>query len=288
MFRFSAYCALALLIASCNLFNSSKEKKEEPIARVYDKYLYVSDLTGVGKGAARPEDSVQAVRNYVDSWIRHNLLLRYAQDNLPEEEKRLNERLQDYKESLLIYAYEKELLGQKLDTTVSLEEVQRYYNEHRDNFTLKTGIVQAKYIMINRSARIKLDSARSWMKEANEFTQPKLLGFCREYAVRYSVDDSTWYNKDELAALLPVSKFNAENAQFSRSYIEVPDSVYGYLIKFSDYRIKGSDAPLDFVKEEITNIIVNQRKNAFISTIHKSIYDDALKDNEFEVYLEEK
>ena len=253
---------------------------------MYDKYLYQSDIAGVGKGAARPEDSIQAVRNYIDSWVRHNLMLRYAQDNLPDEEQRLNDRLRDYKESLLIYQYENDLVSQKLDTNVSEVEVEKYYDSHRDIFSLKNAIVRVKYIMLRAGTKIPLDSAKAWLKNTNDYSEPKLEGFCKQYAVTYSLGDSLWYNKDEITALLPVGQFDFDKAQFSRSYIEVADSGYSYLIKFNDYRIKGTDAPIDFARQEIKNIIINQRKIAFVGTIHKTIYDDALKNGEFEVYVE--
>src|SRR6188768_1344994 len=140
------------LLASCSYFKSGN-KKEDPIARANDKYLYLSDLEGVGKGAARPEDSMQAVRNYIDSWIRHNLLLRYAEDNLPETNEKLDQQLQDYRESLLIYTYEKELLNDKLDTVVNEQEIQEYYSENKDNFELKQGITRIKYIMLPMNSR---------------------------------------------------------------------------------------------------------------------------------------
>ena len=283
LLKYGLHFALLISMLSCNYFSSS-EKKEEPIARVYDKYLYQSSLAGVGKGAATPDDSILAVRNYIDSWIRHNLVLRYAQDNLPEEEQRLDNQLLDYKESLLIYAYEKELLSAKLDTMVSEPEIEKYYDDHRETFNLKTGIAEMKYIMLRADDKIKFDSAQAWMKNSTDYTYPKLRAFCKRYAVRFSINDSTWYNKDELQALLPTDQFNLDNAQYNRSYLVVSDSSYKYLIKFDDYRIKGSDAPIDFVRNEITGIIINQRKMAFISSIHKSIYEDGLKNNEFEVY----
>jgi hypothetical protein len=284
-FRTAFFLGMVALSSSCN--SANEKTNETPIAKVYDKYLYQSDLAGVGKGAARPEDSIQAVRNYIDIWIRHNILLRYAQDNLPDEEQRLNDRLRDYKESLLIYAYEKELLSQKLDTTVSENEIIKYFNEHNENFNLKTSIAKVKYIMLNSSEKIKLDSVRKWMKNTNDFNYPKLKGFCKEYAIRYSISDSAWYNNDELTSFLPVDRFNLNNAQFNKSYLEVLDSNYAFIINFSDYRIKGNSAPIDFVRNEISNIIINQRKMAFIGSIHKSIYEEALKNNDFKNYLEE-
>lgn len=286
IFRTAFFCGCASLIFSCS--SNSVKPKEEPLARVYDKYLYKTDLAGVGSGAARPEDSIQAVRNYIDSWIRHNILLRYAQDNLPDEERRLNDRLRDYKESLLIYAYEKELLSQKLDTSVSEDAIKKYFTEHNETFNLKNSIAKVKYIMLRSNEKVKLDSVKKWIKNTNDYNYPKLLGFCIEHAVRFSIGDSTWYNNDELISLLPTSRFNLNNAQFNKSYVEVLDSNYAYLINFTDYRIKGSDAPIDFARNEITNIIVNQRKMAFIGSIHKSIYEEALKSNDFKNYLEDK
>jgi hypothetical protein len=271
--------------ASCRYF-SKEEEKEEPIARVYDKFLYRSDLEGVGKGAARPEDSIQAVRNYIDSWIRHNVVLRYAQDNLPDEEQRLNDQLRDYKESLLIYLYEKELLHDKLDTLVTLPQIEQYYSDHQDIFQLKEEITKLKYIMLRMDTKVQLDSVRQWMRNSNGYNYPKLRGFCNDYAVKYSISDSNWYNMGELGALLPLRKFNLDNARSNKSYLEVADSGYGYLLKFDDYRIKGSGAPLDFVSDDIRNIIINKRKLAFIAGIHKSIYEEALKHNDFEVLID--
>lgn len=283
----STYGILAalLLCGSCGFFND-RDTDDVAVARVYDKFLYLSELEGVGRGAARPEDSLQMVKNYIDSWIRHNLLLRYAQDNLPEEEKVLNDQLRDYRESLLIYLYEKELLNDKLDTVVSESDIARYYEENKETFELKQAIAQVRYIILRMDTRIALDSVRQWMRNSTPDNYPKLRGFCNEHAVKYSITDSIWYNMDELSALLPVDQFNLENAQYNRSYLEVPDSGYAYLIKFEDYRIKGSDAPVAFVRDQITGIILNKRKLAFINTIHKSIYEEALNKNNFESFLD--
>ncbi|MCY7410459.1 MAG: hypothetical protein LH473_09310 [Chitinophagales bacterium] len=286
IFRTAFFCGCASLIFSCSI--NSVKPKEEPLARVYDKYLYKTDLAGVGSRAARPEDSIQAVRSYIDSWIRHNILLRYAEDNLPDEEKRLNDRLKNYKESLLIYAYEKELLSQKLDTSVSEDEIKKYFTAHNETFNLKNSIAKVKYIMLKSNEKVKLDSIRKWIKNTNDFNYPKLLGFCNQYAIRFSISDSVWYNKEELVAFFPVNRFNLDNAEFNKSYLEVLDSNYAFLINFVDFRIKGSDAPIDFVRNEITNIIVNQRKMAFIGSIHKSIYEEALKNSDFTNYIDEK
>ena len=42
---------------------------EQPVARVYDTYLYPSDLIGIGKGAHKAEDSIAAVKNYIETYL---------------------------------------------------------------------------------------------------------------------------------------------------------------------------------------------------------------------------
>src|SRR5688572_24323169 len=78
---------IALVSSSCNKSSqdSSDDENINPVARVYDKFLYEADIRGVGANAATPEDSLTALKNYIDSWIRQELVLRYAQENLPEE-----------------------------------------------------------------------------------------------------------------------------------------------------------------------------------------------------------
>ncbi len=270
---------------SCNYFKKS-EKHEKPLARVYDRLLYQSDLAGVGNGAARPEDSIQAVRNYVDSWIRHNLLLRYAEDNLSEQQQTINDQLRDYKESLLIFLYEKELLNDKLDTVVSNWDIAQYYQEHKETFKLKQAITQLKYIILRLDTKVQLDSVRQWMRKPTADNYPKLRGFCNEYAVNSAISDSIWYNREQLAALLPLDKFNLEEIQLNGSYVEVADSIYGYLIKSQGYRNKGMEPPLEFLRNEIYDIIINKRKLEFLGSIHKNIYDEALQKNQFKIFLD--
>jgi hypothetical protein len=274
---------LLLVTGGCNFFSQSPKSDERVVARVYDKYLYQSDLTGVGTGAATVDDSLAAVRNYVDTWIRHHVLLRYAQDNLPEEEQQLNDRLRDYKESLLIYLYENELVKQKLDTVISEQAIQEYYTQHREVFKLKEDIIKMRLVVLPATAAVRLDSVRVWLKKPDDYNRPQLLGFCKENAVTYRIETDQWYNKEEMTTLLPVNRFNLMAVLSARSYIEVADSGYGYLMKFDDFKATGSDAPMEYVKDEITGILINRKKIEFIQRIHQSIYDEAMKAGSFEI-----
>src|SRR3546814_8309065 len=59
-------CILIVLLVSC----SSAAREELPLARVYDKYLYPSDIEGVVPDEVTGADSVQIIRSYLDNWVR--------------------------------------------------------------------------------------------------------------------------------------------------------------------------------------------------------------------------
>ena len=275
---------MTLTFNSCSTITNNKTEQGNPIARVYEKYLYESDVEGVGKGAAKPEDSILAVKNYIDAWIRHNLILHYAEENLSEKNTDLEKQLTDYRESLTVFYYEKELIKQKLDTVVDEQEITDYYKKYIDNFELKTAVSKMRYVMFPKSLKIKTDSATVWMKKQNEVNQSKLRNFCIDNAVKYQISDSSWFSIDELTSILPLEENNLDNAPYNKSYQTMNDSAYQYLVSFDDLKLKGNAAPMQYVRKDIINIILNKRKLAYLSTIHNSIYEDALQNKKFETY----
>ena len=59
------------------------------------------------------------MQSYIDSWIKKQLLVAQAEMNLTEALKDVEGRINDYRNSLLIYAYQHELIKQNFDTVVS-------------------------------------------------------------------------------------------------------------------------------------------------------------------------
>ena len=116
------FLVIATAMASCRYFG--KNKQEDAIARAFDKYLYRTDIQGVVPDGTAANDSVEIVRRYIDNWIRRQIILNQAEYNLNEEQKDFNDRLEAYRNSLIVYEYESELIRQKLDTLVSQQEIE--------------------------------------------------------------------------------------------------------------------------------------------------------------------
>ncbi|MFN4881120.1 MAG: hypothetical protein ACK5AS_06670 [Bacteroidota bacterium] len=280
---------LLVLLSSCSYFKGKEaEVGTNPVARVYESFLYEADLKGIGADAATPEDSIKAVKNYIDSWIRNKLVLKYAEENLPAEIEDINKQIENYRQSLIIYTYERELVAQKLDTVISEKEILDYYDKHKEALQLKTPLYNIKYARIKKQPKKVIDSASAWIAKNDFISNSKLQNFCEQYAVKYVINDSTWFKEQELENIFPIQNIDWESIAFNKKATIVTDTTnYITLIKVLGYKFKGADAPLAYIREDISNIIINKRKLDYVSKVHSTIYDDALKNKKFEIYNDE-
>jgi len=92
-----------IVFSSCTYF---KKKTERVVARVLDDYLYESDLKGIIPSGTPPKDSVILTRNYIETWVRQNLIIHQAEKNLTGDQMDFSKQLEDYKNSLIIFEYE--------------------------------------------------------------------------------------------------------------------------------------------------------------------------------------
>ena len=69
-----------------------------------------------------------------------------------ENQKDFQKQLEDYRKTLIIYSYEKELIRQKLDTNVAQEEIKAFYEENKQNFNLRDDILKVRYLKVAKNA----------------------------------------------------------------------------------------------------------------------------------------
>ena len=83
---------IALLICAVvpGCKKNTVENDREPLARVYDKYLYTAEVEGLINENTSAEDSARIINEYIDNWIRQNLILKVAEDNLQSTVAEIN------------------------------------------------------------------------------------------------------------------------------------------------------------------------------------------------------
>jgi len=272
---------LAFLLAAC--LNNREHQDDTPVAKVYDQYLYLSELEEIVPPGLSMEDSISVIKDHIDKWILNQLLLYQAQQHLTMDEKYLERQIEDYRTSLLIFKYEQSFIQQKLDTVVNEDEISEYYDKYSSNFILNNNLLKGIFVKIPRSAP-QTWKPRQWYKSNNPDHLKELEEYCFNNATEFDYFDEEWIHLDQVLHKLPQLYMSPENLLRYRRTLEVKDSTYYYFLKISDYKLKGTVTPIELVKEDIRSILLNKRKIRLIQELETDIYNDALNRGNFAKY----
>jgi hypothetical protein len=277
----------AFLLLALDACKYPMVKKEEAIlARVGDKYLYESEIKDLVPEGISPKDSMVLVRNYVNNWVKTTLMVQQAEKNLTDRQLNFEKQLTDYKNSLIIYKYESEWIKQNLDTIVSDEEIEAYYNDHLSNFELKENIVRVLYVIVDEESEKDLNFKKI-LRLPDSLMIDSLEAQCEMYAKSYYLDTATWIRFNKLQQVIPIETYNQELFLKENDLVRLHEDKEVYLVKFFDYKIKDEISPLELEHNDIRNIIINTRKMELIKKMRDDIYQSALANKEFEIYYNE-
>jgi hypothetical protein len=276
-----------LILVVIVLFSACKERNIENedviLAQVHNKQLYQSDLKSLFNPNITNEDSVIIAKNYINDWIKKQLMLQKAEMYLSDESKDIEKQIEDYRSSLLIFKYKQELINQKLDTVVTEEEIENYYNEYSANFILNHNIVKALFLKVSKEAP-EIEKVRWWYKSTSPENISRLEDYCYQYATKFDNFDDKWIPFNNILLEIPINTEDQERFLRYNKYIETEDDLFYYFVKINEYKLKSSVQPLEYANLKIKSILLNKRKLAFIEELENTVYNEALNHNEFIIY----
>lgn len=272
---------LLLVTTSCDFFNK-EEVDDSAIARVNDTYLLSSELAEIIPKDATPEDSLLIANNYIQKWIKEQLVLDKAELNLKEEHRDFEKQLDEYRKTLTIYSYENQLINEILDTNVSIDEIASFYQENNNIFILKNDIVKVRFLKVNKNAP-NIKKITKYYKSNKPEELEKLKELAHQYAEKFHLDEEEWVLFDEIKKEISNTTLNSDFLRNNKSTIQ-EDSLSMYFIYFLDYKLQKDVSPLSFERENIKNMIINKRKIKLLSQLKNDLYEQALINKDFEIY----
>jgi len=273
-----------VLLSSCQYFQQKNEDGEIAIAKANEATLYASDLAGLIPSGSSVEDSAELTRKYIDSWIRKQLMIDKARTEIQVNDAEIERKLLDYRYSLILYEFEKLYIELNLEEEVSLQEVERYYQEKSENFLLKQNIIRCLYGKIPKGAP-GLARFRKNIRAYPDANLEDIKEYCFQYAVDAFTEEEVWVNFAEISSTTPLKDVKSEN-QFleTTTFSATSDSDFVYYLRILDYKIVNDLSPLEFVSENIENIIINKRKIALKKELEEAIYHEAEVQKSFEIF----
>ena len=255
-----------------------------PVAKVGDIILYQDQIPNLILNWTSKADSIAFVQNYINDWARKEFLFIKARENLaPETNITIEKQLQDTRENLVIYHYQRQMMLERMDTIVREDEMESYYAENEKNFILSSNIVKALFIKVPNDAP-NVDRVRTWYRSLEQTDMQQLESYCYQFAEKFDDFNEEWVTMDRLSVELPSPIPNEDNFLKYNTWYETRDSLSDYFVTFREYRLRYSLAPFEYVKNDIKGIILNNRRFEFLQSLENGIYNEGIKANLFKIY----
>lgn len=268
-------------VSSCEPSGEIGIENDRLMAKVFNKSLFQSELDELVAGVTSAEDSAQIVNAYIEKWARSSVMMHEAEKYVPND-LNIDELVRNYRGSLIEYNYQKILVELNLDSTINETQLNEYYQRNKEQYKLKQPIVKCHFIKVSKSAE-DWSEAKGWWKSDKEEEYKKLLDYCSRYAEVYMLNDSIWYYLDDVSQYLPKGKLTSGNYTFTKK-IDTNDDNYEYLLKIYETMAAGQYKPLDFIKDQLTKVILHKRKIQLLEEKREEMYERETRNNNVKIY----
>lgn len=270
-----------ILLFTAFILSCSSDNNSLVIASVNNKELLKEDL--LTEMPKKLEDSTYFVEKFINDWIRKELLLSNAEMNLSTELVHYEKQIEEYRASLLIYAYQQELINQNFDSTVSFNDIHDYYQLYKNEFILAKNIFKGRFIIIDKSAP-NLKYLNNTYKTSNESTIIELEDYCQQFAKEYYTNVESWNFFSFINNKLPSLINDEESFLINTDGVFFEDELYRYYIYIEEFITKGNVSPLEVETDKIRGFLLNKKKVMYLKQLEDDLYQIALAKKKINIY----
>jgi len=128
-----------------NCTNISDNYSNDLIARVGENFLYQNDLPKFKS----EEDSLIKYQNFIETWAKKKILYDLSLTNLSQSKKNeIDFLVEDYKIELYINSYKDLLVNSRIDSIVTYDEIESFYNKNIYNLKLNENLIKYRYVKV--------------------------------------------------------------------------------------------------------------------------------------------
>jgi hypothetical protein len=271
---------ICIIIISCS---NEENKNAASVVQVDDKILTQGEIEENIPQYLNEEDSLLAAEYYIRVWINDHLMYDLAQKNIADK-KAIDRLVENYRKSLIIYQYQEKLINEKLSKEISNETLQNYFDNNRNKFKLDKPLAKGVFLKTPKSTS-QIDKIRGWYKSITPSSLDNLEKFSKQNASIYDYFDK-WIDMNELMNKLPIKRENPVDMVKSHKFFEQEDDNYFYFLHVSDYLLPGENAPFEYAKAMVRELLINQKKIDFLRKTEEDLYEKALNSGRIKFFNE--
>ncbi|MDR2962206.1 MAG: hypothetical protein LBU90_00970 [Bacteroidales bacterium] len=271
------FFSLSVLLSACS---NTANSDSDIVARFGNEHLYKSEIETLIPAYATAEDSVNFIRDYIRLWGMNRALYAIAQHNVAFQSNDIEKQVEQFRADLYISKYEDLFAQQKLDTIITITQLDTYYATHKQEFILQFDVVKPFFAVLPK--QYVTQKLRQSFTANNVDNLDHLIDLTYQHSTKFYLGDK-WVNLDQLKEELP-TQVNTQDLLNPRGIIiDFENDVY--FIKISNYIQAGKSAPRDMVYEKIAANLLYKRRIEVLNTMRTKVYQDALRKNELELFF---
>ncbi len=267
---------LLFCVLSCQYFTSNAEQKI--VVEFKGNKLYQEDLAKILPATYTSEDSINIVEPFIQNWLKKKVTVNAAATTIsPQESENLDKQIIQYRDDLILNKFYNEQLKKLNENDIPEQEIIKYYHENERSFTLDETLVKTQYIVSPIAFKIEI--------EENIKNSDTLKNLCKKIKEIECFSSDEWINyKQSLTTLgLNEGEYSLDKIQ-EKPMQKFQKGAKFYVVKWTDFRMKGEDGPYEYYKNTIKSILINKRKLNLQKHIEDSLYNDAITNNKIKFY----
>ncbi|MBR6132631.1 MAG: hypothetical protein IKQ20_12335 [Bacteroidales bacterium] len=260
---------LLLLCSSCH------RHEDKVMAQVYYHKLYESEVLKNMPTGLSPADSIALVNDFIDNWVREQLILHEAEKRLSPREKNFDRQLEEYRNNLLINTYFNKIISDTANVNITDEDLEAFMRSFDKRYTIEKEIVKVNYVKLpKKSPLVEVVKGILFDKERRVEEKEPLMVLLGD-SIEYLLDDDAWLYLDDIQNEVSFDFSQEDVAQHKCIEKEIGD--YRYLLVILDYKNQRSVSETNEEKAAARMMLLNQRKQQVIKQHVDQLYEKALK-----------
>jgi hypothetical protein len=267
-----------IILEGCS--NFSNNSSNNLVARAGENFLYENDLPVY----TSKDDSLIKISSFIETWAKEKVLFDLSMINLSQSKKaEIDVLVENYKVDLYINSYKDLIVNSRIDSIVTIEQIDSFYYMNINNFKLNENLVKYRYIKVPFD-NININRIRRSIVRINEQDRYFLDSLNFQFA-DLKLNDSIWFTERDIVSSINFINQNNKSKYFIKDRLFIIEELnYTNFLIIDDILRSGNIPPISYLYDRIKSTIINQRKLELLKNINKEILNDALKSRKYEVY----
>ncbi|HLV41330.1 MAG TPA: hypothetical protein VKY37_03540 [Brumimicrobium sp.] len=261
------WSSLFLFLFSCS------DSRNQKVCQVGEYILYESELELRKSIFFSNLNEEEAHKKAIEQWVEQQSIKLELSSTSPEVKAAHELRIEEELMQLNLFELENFYITTHLDSLISEQEIQNYYNNNRENYKTETYIVRALYIKIPDTIASVLNADKYYLLK-NDKDLEEIKKYANLYATGFYYEKERWIYFDDLVREIPISTSTKEELIKSRGEAIFKDNEETHYINVLDFRTKSISSPMEVERAGIRRHILKRRVNKLRSTAKETILEN--------------